>query len=584
MTPYALGVDLGTTFTGAAVVRGDLPEIVPLGNRAAVVPSVLYFGDDGEFRIGEAAIPRAVTAPGRVAREFKRRLGDTTPFVLGGTTWSAEALMARLLRWTVDAVAEREGGPAARLAITHPANWGPYKLDLLTQAVRLADVKVDRYLSEPEAAAFAYAAGERVPVGSVVAVYDLGGGTFDATVLRAGEERFEILGNPEGIERLGGIDFDQIVLAQVAESLGGALERLDPEAPTTMALLARLRQDCVDAKEHLSVDTEATVPVTLPDLQTEVRITRREFEQRVTPPLMDSIRSLRRALASASVEPADLHAVLLVGGASRMPVVADLVGAELGRPVAVDAHPKHSVAMGAALAAGGGVRRVTAPAPAPAPTPPAAVLLPPVHAAPTTAPAPAAPTVPAPAFTPTPPPPVPPVPRPPTARRPPARSSGPTMALVGAVSALAVAVFALAVVFLVTRDGSGVAFPIRTPAGAIAPTGVVDCPVDAAAVCITDLEIDGDVLAAEFASSVDLAAPVDGAFPEGSVHPLFFFDRTGPEEGRHWGPNSPFTGTSKAGFEAYDPADVPEGATLCVVLVDYRGTWVPDSGNCVPTD
>jgi len=298
---FALGIDLGTTFTGAAVVRGDLPEIVPLGNRAAVVPSLLYFGEDGEFRVGEAALPRAVTSPGRVAREFKRRLGDATPYILGGTTWSSEALTARLLRWTVAAVTEREGAPPERLALTHPANWGPYKLDLLTQVVRLAEVRVDRYLSEPEAAAFAYAAGERVPVGDTVAVYDLGGGTFDATVLRAGEYGFEIVGNPEGIERLGGIDFDQIVLAHVAEALDGTLDRLDADAPTTLALLARLRQDCVDAKEHLSVDTEATIPITLPDLQTEVRLTRAEFEQRITPPLMETIRAMRRALANAAV-------------------------------------------------------------------------------------------------------------------------------------------------------------------------------------------------------------------------------------------------------------------------------------------
>jgi molecular chaperone DnaK len=571
---YALGIDLGTTFVGAAIVRGDLPEIVPLGNRAAVVPSLVFFGDNGEFRIGEAALPRAVTAPSRVAREFKRRFGDATPYVLGGTTWSSEALMARLLRWTVDAVSEREGSPPDRIAFTHPANWGPYKLDLLTQVVRLAEVKVDRYLSEPEAAAFAYAAAERLPLGDTVAVYDLGGGTFDATVLRAGEHGFEILGNPEGIERLGGIDIDQIMLAHVADALEGALDRLDPDAPTTLALLARLRQDCVDAKEQLSSDTEATIPVTLPDLQTEVRITRAELEAKIAPPLHDTIRALRRTLASASIEPADLRAVLLVGGASRMPIVADLVSQELGRPVALDAHPKHSIAIGAALAARGAP---VASAPRPAVVTPVPVVAVTVAAAPTP------PSTLPPAH-------VPPLPPPATSRpsasdtpAPPTR--GPSKALVGAIGGLAVAVLVLAGVF-VLRGGAGeaAAFPIQNPAGAAAPTGVVNCPQGTAAVCISDLRIDNGQVAADFTSNVQLSDPVDGAFAGGTVHPLFFWDTQGPSQGRHWGSGSPFTGTTDAGFKGFTEADVPTGATLCVVLIDNEGTWVPDTGNCVSLD
>lgn len=565
MGTYALGIDLGTTFVGAAIVRGDLPEIVPLGNRAAVVPSLVYFGEQGEFKIGEAALPRAVTSPGRVAREFKRRFGDSTPYVLGGTTWSSEALMARLLRWTVDTVTEREGAVPDRIALTHPANWGPFKLDLLTQAVRLAEVKVDRYLSEPEAAAFAYAAAERLPLGDTVAVYDLGGGTFDATVLRAGEHGFEILGNPEGIERLGGIDVDQIVLAHVAQALDGALDRLDPDAPTTLALLARLRQDCVDAKEQLSSDTEATIPVTLPDLQTEVRLTRAELEQKIEVPLQDTIRALRRALASAAVEPADLRAVLLVGGASRMPVVADLVSQELGRPVALDTHPKHAVAIGAALAARGAPVATPAASPTP-PTTPVPVMAP---AAP--APVASAPAAPAPA-----------TPAAPPASTAPAAPARHSRALVGAIGGLAVAVLVLAGVF-VFRGGSNdtTAFPIQNPSGATAPTGRVDCPQGTAAVCISDLRVDGGQVVADFQSNVQLADPVDGAFAAGTVHPLFFWDTQGPTKGRHWGTNSPFTGTTSAGFQGFTADEVPSGATLCVVLIDNDGTWVPDTGNCV---
>jgi molecular chaperone DnaK len=346
---YLLGVDLGTTYTAAGIVRPGRTDIVSLGNRAATIPSVVFLREDETVLTGEPAERRGATEPGRLAREFKRRIGDPTPLIVGGTPYSAEAVTAKLLRAVVDQVADLEGGPPETVAVTHPANWGVYKQDLLGQAVRMADLPTGVTLTEPEAAAIYYASQERVDPGSIVAVYDLGGGTFDAAVLRKSGDGFTILGAPEGIERLGGVDFDEAVFAHVRGALDGALEQLDPNDPTAMAAVARLRQECVGAKEALSSDTDASIPVLLPNLQTEVRLTRSEFESMIRPALGDSIGALHRALTSAGTAPADVDAVLLVGGSSRIPLVAQLVGRELGRPVAIDAHPKHSVAIGAAI-------------------------------------------------------------------------------------------------------------------------------------------------------------------------------------------------------------------------------------------
>ncbi len=351
---YHLGVDLGTTYTAVAVHHDGRPEIVGLGTRAASVPTVVFLRDDHAVLTGDAANRRAVAEPGRVAREFKRRLGDPTPILLGGTPYSPEALMAELLRSVVATVADRQGGQPHAITLTHPANWGPYKLDLLAQTVRLAGLSHVGTLSEPEAAAIHYASTARVEAGEVVAVYDLGGGTFDAAVLRKTPTGFEILGAPEGVDRLGGVDFDQAVFGFVARALDGALDALDHDDPTTLAALARLRQECVEAKEALSGDSQATVPVLLPGVQTEVRITRGEFESMIRPTLGETIRALRRALDAAGVAAEEVTAVLLVGGSSRIPLVAELVEAELGRPVAVDVHPKHAVALGAALHAARG--------------------------------------------------------------------------------------------------------------------------------------------------------------------------------------------------------------------------------------
>src|SRR5690606_10246479 len=353
---YYLGIDLGTTFTAAAVHDGSPrrpPEVVTLGERGPVAPSVLCLRPDGSYVAGDAAERQALTEPERIARQFKRRLGDPTPVVVGGTTVPAEELTSRLLGWVLEVVVRARGGeqPAA-VVLTHPANWGPYKRDLLTRAAELAGVPGAILVTEPQAAAISYASHERVEPGAVVAVYDLGGGTFDAAVLRKeADGGFTILGSPEGIERLGGIDVDAALFAHVTGMLGDAYAELDPDDEQAMAAVARLRNECTQAKEALRAATEAYVPVLLPTVQTEVRVTRGELEDMIRPTLAETVTALQRALRSASVTPDAVDHVLLVGGSSRIPLVAELVSAGVGRPVAVDAHPKHSVALGAAIVA-----------------------------------------------------------------------------------------------------------------------------------------------------------------------------------------------------------------------------------------
>lgn len=144
---------------------------------------------------------------------------------------------------------------------------------------------------------------------------------------------------------------DEAVFFWVRRALGGAVESLDADDPAAVAAVARLRDDCIEAKEALSSDSDTAVPVLLPSIQTEVRLTRAELEQLIRPTLADTIDALHRAIRSADLEPHQIDRVLLVGGSSRIPLVAELVTAEFGRPVAVDAHPKHAVALGAALTA-----------------------------------------------------------------------------------------------------------------------------------------------------------------------------------------------------------------------------------------
>jgi molecular chaperone DnaK len=345
---YQLGVDLGTTFTAAASIRDGRAEVATLGTRSLEIPSVVLLRQDGELLIGEAAERRSQTEPDRFAREFKRRMGDPTPVLLGGSPFSAHALSARLLRGVVKVVADREGEMPDHVVVTCPANWGDYKRELLDQAVHQADIGPVTIATEPEAAAVHYASTTRVAAGEVVAVYDLGGGTFDAAVLRNTGDGFELLGDPRGIEQLGGVYFDEAVFSWVVSHMSDAFAQLDPDDPGAAAAATRLRRDCIDAKEALSYDTDTAIPVVLPNQRTEVRLTRRELEDMVRPSLVDTVEALRRSIDSAGLTPDDLKSILLVGGSSRIPLVGQMLVSELGRPVAIDVHPKHAVALGAA--------------------------------------------------------------------------------------------------------------------------------------------------------------------------------------------------------------------------------------------
>jgi molecular chaperone DnaK len=370
---YGLGIDLGTTQTAAAVRVDGRIEIVRLGGRRAEIPSLVFVRPDGGLLIGEAAERRGQAEPGRLAREFKRRIGDPVPILAGGVPFSAHALTAKLLRHVLDEVVKLQDGPPAVLTVTHPANWGPYKREQLDQALRLADTGPVLLRTEPEAAALQHATARRIGPGETVAVYDLGGGTFDAAVLRREGEGFQLLGEPEGIEQLGGADFDEAVFGHVLAVLGSRVEGLDPNEPEVVTALARLRRDCVEAKEALSFDTEVMIPVALPGVHTRVRLNRSELESMIAPALADTVAAMHRALRGAKVAPEQLDAVLLAGGSSRIPLISQLLSTAFERPVVADPHPEHSIAMGAAvstaLITGGVSPFAEAVTPPPAPLP-----------------------------------------------------------------------------------------------------------------------------------------------------------------------------------------------------------------------
>ncbi len=348
---YTLGIDVGTSYTAAAVCRRG-PEgcepgtVVELGARSTAAPSVAFVDGD-RWMFGDVAERRLCDRPELVVRDFKRRVGDPVPLVVGDRQLLPEVLVAGMVRWVVDQVVAREGGKPDGVVVTHPAVWGDYKRGRVRAALAEVGLGDVTFLSEPVAAAVRHAAQRRVASGASLAVYDLGGGTFDCAVVRNDADGvFHVLGEPGGLECVGGVDFDHAIFDHVREAAG--LPSVDPADSGALEALARLRRECAEAKEALSADTETTIPVLLPGTHTRVRLVREDVEALVRPALVETVETFTENITSSGVAVTELDGVLLVGGSSRMPLVAELLSARLGRPISIDADPKASIALGAA--------------------------------------------------------------------------------------------------------------------------------------------------------------------------------------------------------------------------------------------
>ena len=349
---YVIAVDVGTSRTAAAVARvrsdGEISTTpFALGRHADSVPSSV-FALSGELLWGDAAERRGITQPERLIREFTRRVGDDVPIIAGDQSFTAEQLFARMVTWVVDTVREREGHSPDAVAVTVPVTWGGYRTALIEGALARAGLGDVVIVSEPEAAARRYETLNPLAPAHALAVYDFGGGTFDAVILRKDADgTVQPAGDPHGIRDLGGVDFDDAVLRHVITVAGLSAATLAADRGARMGLAA-LRRECVEAKEALSFDSEVSIPVLLGDRETTVRLTRDEFEAMIEDAIGRTAETLADALESADVTSDRIDAILLTGGSSRIPRVAQHLSARFDLPIATDVDPKAIIALGAA--------------------------------------------------------------------------------------------------------------------------------------------------------------------------------------------------------------------------------------------
>lgn len=351
-----LGIDFGTSNTVAMLRLNDGRTRPLLFDGSPLLPSAVYLSPDGRMLVGRDAERNARVDPTRFEPNPKRRIDDGVVF-LGDQEIPVPRVIAYVLEQVLTEARRQLGGEPGQLRMTHPARWGERRRGLLVEAARLAGLPRPQLIAEPVGAASYFTAvlGTAVPVGRSLAIYDLGGGTFDATVVRRTRTGFEVL-SEEGLNDVGGLDFDHAIVEHLGETYSAShpetWERLiNPKEASDRRYRRMLYEDVRGAKEMLSRTSSADIH--LPALEVDAHITREELETLIRPYLESTVACLERAITGARLQPKDLVGIFLVGGSSRIPLAAHLIHTSLGVAPTTLEQPETVVVEGV-LAVGGG--------------------------------------------------------------------------------------------------------------------------------------------------------------------------------------------------------------------------------------
>ena len=349
-----IGIDLGTTNSAVAVMEGGSPVIIPNSEGNRTTPSVVAFTKDGERLVGETAKRQAITNPNRTIASIKREMGsDYKTAEIDGKKYSPEEISAMILQKLKSDAEKYLNDTVTNAVITVPAYFTDAQRQATKDAGKIAGLTVDRIINEPTAASLAYGLDKEHDQSKIM-VYDLGGGTFDVSILEVGDGVFEVL-STRGNNKLGGDDFDNKLVDYLASEF-----RKENGVDLTKDLTAmqRLKDAAEKAKKELSstMTTNVNLPfITAVDGQPvhlDISITRAKFDE-LTKDLVDATKKpVEDALSDAGLKSADIDKVLLVGGSTRIPAVQDLVKNLVGKEPQRDINPDESVALGAAIQGG----------------------------------------------------------------------------------------------------------------------------------------------------------------------------------------------------------------------------------------
>ncbi len=369
-----IGIDLGTTNSVVAIMEGSEPKVLTNEEGARTTPSVVGFGRDGEIMVGQVARRQAVTNPEQTIFSIKRFMGRQVAeapeetgrvpykvvsgkgglaFVeIAGKSYAPAEISAKILQKLKRAAETYLGEEVSQAVITVPAYFNDAQRQATKDAGKIAGLEVKRIVNEPTAAAMAYGLDKKKD--EIIAVYDFGGGTFDISILEVGENVVEVL-STNGDTHLGGDDFDQVLINYLSDEFKRD-QGLD--VSKDKMVMQRLKEAAEKAKIELSSvgETDINLPFLTADASgpkhMNIKLTRAKFESLVHDLVKRSIEPCKKALADAGKKPADIAEVLLVGGSTRMPLVAETVKEFFGKEPNRSVNPDEVVAIGAAVQAG----------------------------------------------------------------------------------------------------------------------------------------------------------------------------------------------------------------------------------------
>lgn len=348
-----IGIDLGTTNSAVAVMEGGEFVIVPNAEGNRTTPSVVAFTKDGERLVGETAKRQAITNPGRTISSIKREMGSDYKVSVDGKDYSPEEISAMILQKIKNDVESYLGETVTEAVITVPAYFTDSQRQATKDAGKIAGLNVRRIINEPTAAALAYGVDKETNHNKVM-VFDLGGGTFDVSILEVGDGVFEVLAT-RGNNKLGGDDFDQKLVDYMAEEFmkeNGLDLRKDPTS------LQRLKDAAEKAKKELSstLSTNVNLPfitaINGTPAHLNMDINRSKFDDLTSDLVKATEGPVKEALKDAGVSASEVNKILLVGGSTRIPAVQESVKKLVGKDPQKDINPDECVAIGAAIQGG----------------------------------------------------------------------------------------------------------------------------------------------------------------------------------------------------------------------------------------
>ena len=347
-----IGIDLGTTNSCVAVLEGGEPKVITNAEGNRTTPSVVAFKGDEEL-VGEVAKRQAVTNVKNTISSIKRKMGTSEKVEAGGKKWTPEEISAKILAKLKKDAESYLGEKVTKAVITVPAYFNDAERQATKNAGKIAGLEVERIINEPTAAALAYGLDKQDKLQTIL-VYDLGGGTFDVSILELGDGVFEVKAT-SGNNRLGGDDFD----ARVTDYLVSEFKKEQgiDLSKDTMAM-QRIKDAAEKAKKDLSSMT--TTQISLPfiaqnsegPVHLDMTLTKAKFEDLCRDLFDSTLEPVRKALKDANMTAKDINKVILVGGSSRIPYIQELVKKELGQEPNKSVNPDEVVAMGAAIQGG----------------------------------------------------------------------------------------------------------------------------------------------------------------------------------------------------------------------------------------